>query len=135
VRVTDAAGARLVGELGTYTTLLDGRVTPAAGAGRGGAGGGDSVAVAVAIGREYRGVALESVRQTLYLGRSEVVEVRRRELSRGRTAATAVGALAGFALLVGTVVQLGDDNPSGEGPPPPPPPAFRVHLPLRLPIH
>jgi hypothetical protein len=124
VQLTDAAAARLARELGTYTPRLDGLL---------GRGTGDSLSVALTIGRDYRGVSLESARQVLYLGRSEVVEVRRRELSRARTALAGVGALAAFAIVAGTVSQLGDPNTGGEEPPPPPPPGFRalVRIPFR----
>jgi hypothetical protein len=124
VQVTDAAAARLARELGTYTSRLEGQV---------GTGAGDSVSVALTIGREYRGVSLESTRQVLFLGRSEVVEVRRRELSRARTTLASVGALAALALAAGAVSQLGDPNPGGEEPPPPPPPGVRalVRIPFR----
>ena len=119
VQLTDAAAARLARELGTYTGRLEGQL---------GRGAGDSVSVALRIGREYRGVSLESTRQVLVLGRSEVVDVRRRELSRTRTALAGVGALAAFAVVAGTVSQLGDPNPGGDEPPPPPPPGVRALL-------
>jgi hypothetical protein len=116
VRVTESAATRLVKEFGTYTTQLQGQFAPEAH---------DSVSIAVAITRDYRGMALESTRQTLFLGRSEVVEVRRREFSRGRTALATVGALATLGVLVQTVVQLSDPNPGDEVPPPPPPAPYR----------
>jgi hypothetical protein len=119
VQLTDAAAARLARELGTYTGRLEGQL---------GRGAGDSVSVALRIGREYRGVSLESTRQVLFLDRSEVVDVRRRELSRARTTLASVGALAVFAVVVGTVSQLGDPNPGSEEPPPPPPPGIRALL-------
>jgi hypothetical protein len=119
VRLTDAAAVRLARELGTYTSRLEGQV---------GRGAGDSVSVALTIGREYRGVSLESTRQVLFLGRSEVVDVRRRELSRTRTALAGVGALAALAAAAGAVSQLSDPNPGTEEPPPPPPPGIRALL-------
>ena len=118
VQLTDAAAARLARELGTYTSRLEGQV---------GRGAGDSLSVSLAIGRQYRGVSLESTRQVLFLGPSEVVDVRRRELSRSRTVLVSVGAIAAFALVAGTVSQLGDPNSGGEDPPPPPP-GFRALL-------
>jgi hypothetical protein len=118
VRLTDAAAARLAGEFGAYSQRLEG---PLATEGR------DSLSISLMVGREYNGMALEGVRQTLFLGRSEVVEVRRRELSRSRTAMAGAGALVVFALVVNAVTQMGDDNPTaGEQPPPPPPPGLRT---------
>jgi hypothetical protein len=113
VRVTDAAAARLVTELGTYTTELDGRLARERS---------DSVSLSVAIARAYRGM-LESARQVLVLSRSEVVEVRRRELSRTRTVLATAGALGAFGVLIRTVVQWGDPNPTSQGPSSPPPPS------------
>src|SRR5262245_65959061 len=65
VRITDNAGQRLIKDLGVYTTQLDGEF----------AAHGDSVSVTVPIVREYRGVALPVTNQSLYLSRSEVVEI------------------------------------------------------------
>ena len=123
VRVTESAAQRLVSDFGIFTAQLEGQFALE---------GTDSASVSVAIGRMYQGMALENVRQTLFLGRSEIVDVRRRELSRNRTALAAVGALAGFVALVGTVTQLCDENPPDDGPPPPPP-ARRLYftIPIR----
>jgi hypothetical protein len=123
VRVTESAATRLVRDFGVYTAQLDGQFALE---------GTDSASVAVAIGRMYQGMALENARQTLFLGRSEIVDVRRRELSRSRTALATLGALAGFVALVQTVSQLGDENPPEDGPPPPPP-ARRLYftIPIR----
>jgi hypothetical protein len=118
VRLTEAAATRLVSEFGAFTQRLEGPLAPAAG---------DSLSISVTVGREYNGMPLEGMRQSLFLGRSEVTEVRRRELSRSRTALVGVGTLAAFALLINGVVQMSDDNPnSGESPPPPPPPGVRA---------
>jgi hypothetical protein len=122
VRITESAATRLVKEFGAYTGQLEGQLAEQ---------GRDSLSVSVAIGRAYRGMALENARQTLFLGRSEITEVRRRQLSRGRTALAAAGILAGFAALVNTVVQLGDDNPSDDNPPQPPPPGVSIRIPFR----
>jgi hypothetical protein len=114
VRVTDAAAVRLVRDLGTYTTELDGTFKRESA---------DSVSVSVSIARDYRGATLENARQALFLAPAEIVELRRREFSRSRTALVAAGSLVGFAALVATVTQLGDPNPPAgdDGPPPPPP--------------
>lgn len=113
VLVTDAAAARLTKELGAYTSRLQGPVKSERG---------DSVSVGVLIAREYSGVALESTRLELFLARSEVTAVQRRQLSRTRTTLASVGAVILFGVVVGTVTQLGDPNkpPQTELPPPPP---------------
>ena len=131
VRITSAAATRLAGELGTYSTELDGKLSLR---------GADSLAVAVPIGRQYRGTTLESETQVLTFDKSEIVDVRRSELSRGRTFLTSAGVLAGFALLVRAVVQLTNPNPGEDKtlPPPPPPNGSRVpsghHLRVRIPF-
>jgi hypothetical protein len=113
IRITPSAAQRLSDELGMYSTEIDGRLLPS---------GQDSLAVAVAIERKYRGIAMDSTLQSLKLGRSEVVDVRQSELSRGRTILTSAGILAGFALLVHAVVQLTNPNPGTDVTVPPPPP-------------
>lgn len=130
VRISEDAARRLTAELGAYTTELDGQFSPQ---------GADSVSVAVPIVREYRGTKLESMTQVLHLARSDVVDVRRRELSRGRTALTTAGVLVGFGLMVQAVVQLTNPNPGTDDrlPPPPPPPAripIGHYLRLRIPL-
>jgi hypothetical protein len=113
VLVTDAAATRLTKELGVYTARLQGPVRSERG---------DSVSVSVLIAREFSGVALESARLDLFLARSEVTGVRRRQLSRTRTTFASIGAVVLFGVVVGTVTQLGDPNkpPHDELPPPPP---------------
>ena len=126
VRITESAAQRLVKEFGTYTTELEGQV---------GREGADSVSVAVTIAREYRGVMLESTQQTLFLGTPEVLEVRRRKLSRSRTTLVTVGALVGFGALVAAVVQISDPNPNSDDTTPPPPPGARYPVTIfRIPI-
>jgi hypothetical protein len=125
VRLTDAAGTRLVSDFGAYTRQLEGPLARE---------GADSLSISVMVGRAYNGVALEGVRQALFLGRSEVTEVRRRQLSRSRTALASAAVLAGFALLITSVVQTADENPNAGDPPPPPPPlgaraGFRISFP------
>lgn len=124
VRITDDAGARLVRDLGTYTTVLEGEVAPQ----------GDSVSITVPIVREYRGTVLESARQVLYLGQPEVVEIRRRQFSRSRTVLTSVGALVAFGGLVGAIIAIADPNPGSEDILPPPPPPGASSAPRRLPF-
>jgi hypothetical protein len=114
VRITPSAAERLSNELGMYSTEIDGKLSPR---------GPDSLTVAVPIERKYRGIALDSTLQSLTLGRSDVVDVRRSEISRGRTILTGAGVLAGFALLVHAVVQLTNPNPGTDVTVPPPPPS------------
>ena len=130
VRVTEAAAARLSPDLGAFTTEIDGRLA---------AQGPDSVSVAVPIERAYRGITVGTTTQTLYLGRSEIVEVRKRQFDRVRTTLVSAGVVVGFGLLAAAVVQLADPNPdSQDGPPMPPPSPTRIPRPhgfiVRIPI-
>lgn len=131
VRITKSAAARLVDDLGVYSTEIDGKLSPS---------GADSLAVAVPITREYQGVTMDSTTELLEFGRSEVVDVRRSELSRGRTILASAGVLAGFALLVHAIVQIANPNPGTDVtlPPPPPPNGSRApsrhHLQIRIPF-
>lgn len=124
VRVTDAAAERLVREVGAYTGVLQGQLAPE---------GPDSLSLSILIGRQYGGMALENTRQVLFLGRSEVVEVRRRELSRRKTALATAGVLAGAVILIRSVVQMGDPNPADDDTPVPPPAGSMgsVRIPVR----
>jgi len=115
VRVTDAAAARLVKDLGVFTNQLDGQYAPQ----------GDSISLAVPIDRQYQGVTVGSTTQTLYLGRSEVVQVSRRQFDRGRTVLLSAGIVAGFAALAASIVQIGDPNDPSDNHPVPPPPSVR----------
>ena len=114
IRITASAAERLTQELGMYSTEIDGRISSR---------GPDSLMVAVPIERKYRGIALDSTLQSLALGKPEVVDVRRNELSRGRTILAGAGVLAGFVLLVHAVVQLTNPNPGTDETLPPPPPS------------
>lgn len=120
VLVTPDAAARLSKELGVFSTQLEGEFTRE---------GTDSVSVGVPIDRLYNGNTIGTTTQLLFLGRSEVVEVRKREFSRSRTVLMSAGTAVGFGLLAVGVKQLVDPNgPSDSQPPPPPPPS-----PLRRP--
>jgi hypothetical protein len=130
VRVTADAAARLTKDLGAFTTEIDGQFAPQ---------GRDSVSVAVPIDRAYRGMTVGTTTQVLFLGRSEVVDVRKREFDRARTILVTTGAVVGFGLLATTVVQLADPNPDsqdGRTPPPPNPSrtptrhGFTVRIPI-----
>jgi hypothetical protein len=125
VRISEAAAARLVPEFGMYTGQLEGQLA---------AEGPDSLSVSVLISRDYRGMSLDQVRQRLFLGRSEVIEIKRRKLSPVRTALATAGVLAGFVVVVRAVIQEGDPNPKDDDPPPPPPGEFRFRSLIRIPI-
>jgi hypothetical protein len=113
VRITAQAAARLASELGSFSQELDGEFLPQ---------GPDSVSLGIPIDRTYRGTTVGTTTQLLYLGRSELVDVRRRKFSRSRTTLVAAGTVAGFAALATGIAWFGDPNtPSDETPPPPPP--------------
>jgi hypothetical protein len=117
VRITEQAAARLASELGSYSQELDGEFSPQ---------GRDSVSLGVPIDRTYRGTTVGTSTQLLYLGRSELVEVRRRTFSRKRTILVTAGTVLGFAALATGVSWISDANsPSDETPPPPPPSPIR----------
>jgi hypothetical protein len=124
VEVTEQAAVRLVKDFGAYLRELEGQVARE---------GADSVSVTVPVGRDYRGVALEGGRQTLFLGRQEVIGVRRREFSRSRTVAASVGSLVVFGLIAAGVAQWGDPNSEVVEPPPPPPPPGAIVFRFRFP--
>ena len=124
VRVTEPAAARLLQDLGAFTTELDGQLA---------ANGSDSVSISVAIGREYRGIALDSTSQVVHLSRADLVDVRRRTFSRSRTVLATGLALAAFGAIVGSVVQMGDPNTVSPDPAPPPPSPFRGVM-FRIPL-
>ena len=125
VRITKKAAGRLVDDLGVYSTEIDGKVSSS---------GADSLEVAVPMTREYRGVTMDSTTQLLMLGKSEVVDVRRSELSRGRTILASAGVVAGFVLLVRAIVQLTNPNPGKDETLPPPPPPNGSRAPSRHPL-
>jgi len=116
VRITDDAAARLSKDIGVFSTSIEGQyaVQPH-----------DSVSVAVPIDREYRGVTVGTTTQTLYLGRSEVLAVQRRQFDRRRTVLLSAGIVAGFAALAASIVQIGDPNDPADNHPIPPPPSVR----------
>ena len=128
VRVTEEAAARLAKDIGTFSTEIDGQFSRESA---------DSISLGVPIDRMYRGTTIGTTTQTLFLGRSEVVEVRKREFSRSRTVIVSAGTVVGFGLLAAGIVQLADPNgPSPDNTPPPPPPQQRrpsgYHVGLRI---
>jgi len=124
VRVTESAATRLSETLGAFSTEIDGEISRE---------GSDSVSIGVTIDRAYRGTTVGTTTQRLSLGRSEVLEVQRREFSRSRTILLSAGTVVGFGLLAAGIAQLVDPN----GPPdnqttPPPPSPLRRPLGVRL---
>lgn len=124
VEVTEQAAVRLVRDFGAYLTALEGQFARE---------GPDSVSVTVPVGRDYRGLALEGGRQTLFLGLREVTGIRRREFSRRRTVVVGAGSLVVFGLIVAGVAQWGDPNSEVVEPPPPPPPSGAIMFRFRIP--
>jgi hypothetical protein len=130
LRVTEDAAARLAKDLGVFSTQIDGQFAR---------GAGDSISVGVEIDRAYRGTTIGTTTQEILLGRSEVLEVRKRQFSKPRTVLVTAGTVVGFGLLAVGVTQLVDPNgPSDDSHPPPPPAPLRrpsgFHLVLRIPI-
>ena len=129
MRITGDAAARLSKDLGAYSTEIDGqfaRQSP------------DSVSVGISIDRQYRGATIETTRQLLSVGRSEVLEVRKRAFSLQRTILLTAGTVVGFGLAAAAVVQLTDPNPQPDDHPTPPPAQSRVpsgyHIRVRIPL-
>ena len=130
VRVTDGAALRLSKELGAFSNEIDGQLARE---------GADSISLGVEIARAYRGTTIGTTTQVLFLGRSEVVEVRRRKFSPSRTVLLSAGTLVGFGLAAAGIAQLVDPNgPPDNSTTPPPPPALRrpsgYHLGMRIPF-
>jgi hypothetical protein len=131
LRVTEDAAARLAKDVGVFSTEIDGQFARESA---------DSVSVGVSVDRAYRGTTIGTTTQVLFLGRSEVLEVRKREFSRSRTVLVAAGTAVGFGLLAVGITQLVDPNGPSQDQPPPPPPATPLrrpmahHLGVRIPI-
>jgi hypothetical protein len=120
LRVTETAAARIAPEIGVFSTEIDAQFAREAA---------DSISVGIPVDRTYRGTTIGTTTQTLFLGRSEVVEVRKREFSRSRTVLVSAGTVVGFGLLAAGITQLVDPNgPPSDQPPPPPPPQQRRPL-------
>lgn len=131
LRVTDDAAARLSKDLGAFSREIDGEMSRE---------GRDSVALGISIDRSYKGMTVGTSTQTLVLARSEVLEVRKRQFSKQRTAIFSAATVVGFGLLAAGIAQLVDPNGPNDGqttnPPPPtglrrPPP---THFGVRIPI-
>lgn len=117
INITEDAAARLSKDLAVFSTTIEGQYAQQ---------GPDSVSVAIPVDRQYRGVTIGTTTQTLYLGRSEIVDVRRRQFDRGRTVLLSAGIVAGFAALAAGITQIVDPNNSETQHPPPPPPESRI---------
>ena len=118
VQFTDEAAIRLAREFGRITESLEGRIPQQRP---------DSLSISVWIGRDYQGTQFGNVHQTVFVGREEVAQVRRRQFSLSRTALVASGTLVVFAVLVSQIFQQEDPNVPRDGtttPPPPPDPFF-----------
>lgn len=105
------AARRLAAEAGRSVQRLDGRLVSMTG---------DSVAVSVWVGPGYRGTAFERMRRTYALAEPDVLEIQTRQLSRGRTALTALAVGAGLAFVIERVVNS-RGGASGQRPDPGPP--------------
>lgn len=81
----------------------------------------DSVAIAVWIGQAFRGTSFESVRETITFPRVHIERFERRALSKWRTALSAIGIIAGVAILAERTVFQDNPNPDDNGGPPDPP--------------
>jgi hypothetical protein len=75
------------------------------------------------IGRNYVGTSFENARQRLSLGRTEVLDVSRRQLSVSRTALVTTGVIAALGILASRIGFLENPNsPGGQIPGDPPDP-------------
>ena len=81
----------------------------------------DSISVAVWIGEAYRVTPFEPVHQSYTFPRAELIRLESQQLSKSRTAFTAVGILAVIYVMIDRLELFEDPNPweNGERPPPP----------------
>lgn len=118
VQLTDEGAVNLARHLGRIREEVPARVEPH---------GSDSLALTIWLGKHYPGTQFENVRETFVLGLGDVTALRRRTLSKSRTALASVGAIAVMAVLADQIVQIGDPNrPPDDGTHPPP--GFRLML-------
>jgi hypothetical protein len=114
--VTDGASLRLKQQFG-LATPLDGRLTPL---------NADTFGVLVWVGRDFSGSDFATVRQTVPVLRSDIVEVYRKQFSAKRTVYFTAGMIAVTAILVDRLglvdLPWRDDT---ETPIPPEPDPFR----------
>jgi hypothetical protein len=107
VQVSQNAAVRMVQHFGRITEGIQGSVEPK---------GADSTAVTVWIGKDYPGTPFADVRQTVVLGRDEVIGLRQRRLSVWRTAVTAAAITAGFVWMTDRIFQWLPNNPGDDDP-------------------
>lgn len=119
VSVRDETAVRMARHFGQLRSELTASVEPR---------GPDSLAIIVWLGKDYPGTPFEDVRETVTVGRDEVVELRRRQLSVWRTAVASAAAVVAVGLVADQVIQQGDPNPPPDDGPPPPPTTFRLRL-------
>jgi hypothetical protein len=114
--VTDGASLRLKQQFG-LNTPLDGRLTPL---------NADTIGVLVWVGRDFSGSDFATIRQTVPVLRTDIVEVYRKRFSAQRTAYFTAGIIAVTAILVDRLglvdLPWRDDT---ETPTPPEPDPFR----------
>ena len=77
--------------------------------------GGDSVRVQVAVAARQVGFLNQELRQEVRVPTAEVVQIERREFSRGRTALLAAAVVAGGVAIVSLI--SGSIDGAGDGPP------------------
>jgi hypothetical protein len=111
VRLTAGAAVEWSDRLGTTVRSVEGvALVPR----------GDSVALERSGGMRYAGTVFEARRDTLIFHPAQVVEVERRELSRGRTALAAAAVLAVGIWIIravgGSGSVIGDPGNGGGGP-------------------
>ena len=117
--VTDGASLRLKQQFG-LDTPLDGRLTPLSA---------DTFGVLVWVGRDFSGSDFATIRQTVPVLRSDIVEVYRKQFSAKRTAYFTAGIIAVTSILVDRLglvdLPWRDDT---DTPTPPEPDPFRRRL-------
>ncbi len=111
VRLTVGAAVELSDRLGTPVRSVDGIALRA---------GADSVVLTVPGGMRYAGTVFEARQDTLAFHQAQVVQVERKEFSRGRTAVAAAVAIAAAIWIIravgGSGGVSGDPSNGGGGP-------------------
>ncbi len=127
VELTDEGAVRLARHFGRITEEVTASVEPR---------GPDSLALIFWLGKHFPRTEFETVRETVVLDRDEVRVLRRRTLSKSRTALATIGAMAVMAVLADQfITQIGDARDPPDDPIPPYP--FRLIYgsgPVRIPF-
>ena len=119
VIVTDEAALRINQQFGV-SPPFEGRLSPL---------GSDSFGLAVWVGRGFSGSDFATVRQTVPVLRSDILEVHRRRLSIKRTAYFTAGVVAALTVLIDRLGVIDLPWPGdSESPVPPEPEPFRRRL-------